>query len=123
MEVNLTIFVQALQFFCSYFFLYRYFFTPVYKAIIAKETLALKLLEELEIAKNKEQILLSSLQQDNKKQQKKLFEQLEQLDVSIENKVFYQDVQSDPVDVVEQKDILYIESLLVDRLSKVVKHD
>jgi len=48
MDINITIFFQAIQFFIAYFFLYRFLFAPVYDILREQEFYEKKLHENLE---------------------------------------------------------------------------
>jgi hypothetical protein len=121
MEVNFTLIIQGVQFFCTYGFLYKYFFTPVYQVIVAQEKQTLLLLQDLEEQKKIEQNILLQFSEQKFQNQKVLLQSLEQLESSLEVHVVDPVVIDEKTLVFQVQDIEHIESFLVNHLSEVVK--
>ncbi len=123
MEINVTIVLQALQFVCVYYFLYKFLFIPACKILDEDEQIKNKLYKNLE----HEQKIKDALTQDHQEKscvlRHKLMQNIPHQAVQLvhEKSIFGSTLYSVEKNQLSEKDREKLESFLVDRLSQVIK--
>ncbi len=123
MEINVTIVLQALQFFCVYYFLYTYLFIPASKILDENEQIKNELYKNIEY----EQQIKNALQQDynvkNSLCKSMLIENIpEQAIQTVHQKsMFDSTLYCVEKNQLSKEDKDKTEAFLIDRLSQVIK--
>lgn len=125
MEVNITVILEMMQFFCAYYFLYTFVFAPGYAILLQDKFIKDKLSKEVEDDRLIKDTLLHEYQLENKTLKNLLI-----TTIPIESyQDQYKQVQIDKslyeVEkiIIAKKDIENTKAFLIDRLSQVSKHD
>ena len=122
MEVNVTVILQAIQFACAYYFLYKFLFIPACKILDAQEVEKHDLYKALEQAQQIKDALLQDYHVKNDAFKSILLQNVPEQATQL---VHQKSTCNFVVDTVEQdqlpqEDRQEIQLFLVDRLSKVV---
>ena len=123
MDINITIFFQAAQFFIAYFFLYTYLFAPAYKVLQEQDIIEENLYKKIE----QEHCIKSSLQKTYHQRQLALKESLMNMIPEDAVQAGCQKLEAGStlyhVDKIEisQTEIEKVEHFVIDNLSQVLK--
>lgn len=123
MEINITLILQAMQFACAYYFLYRFVFAPAYQILQDDEQFKNELYKNLE----REQQVKDALLQDYRVKNSAFKSELIQvIPVQTTQSTHQESMFGSTLYCVEKiqlskQDREITESFLVDRLSQVIK--
>ncbi len=122
MEVNVTVILQALQFACAYYFLYKFLFAPACRILDEQEVEKQILYKNLEQAQQIKDALLQDYHIKNDAFRSILLQSVpEQATQTYDQQsISHSIVSVDTHDELPQEDRQEIQQFLVDRLSKVV---
>ena len=123
MEVNVTLVLQALQFACVYYFLYKYVFAPSCKILDENEQLKNKLYKNLEHEQHIKDALLHDYNVKNTAFKQELIQDIPEsaTQSSYQESMFGSTLYCIEENHLSQHDKEKTELFLVDRLSQVVK--
>lgn len=123
MEVNVTLILQALQFACAYYFLYRYLFVPSCKILDEDEQLKNELYKKLEHEQQIKDALLHDYHVKNSAFKGVLLQEIpaESTQSSHQESMFGSTLYHVEAQQLSQLDRNETELFLVERLSQVIK--
>jgi len=123
MEINITIVLQALQFVCVYYFLYKFLFTPASKILDEDEHLKNQLYKNLEHEQQIKDALVKDYHDKNSVLKHKLMQGVpdQATQFAHEKSTFGSTLYSIEKSKLSEQDREKSESFLVDRLSQVIK--
>lgn len=123
MEINVTIFLQAIQFFCVYYFLYRFLFVPASKILDEQEQFKQDLYKNLENQQHIKDALLREYHVKNDACKTQLLQTLpEQATESVHQpSMFHSVLEMHEKKQLSQQDRQEIQLYLVDNLSRIIK--
>jgi hypothetical protein len=122
MEINITLVLQALQFLCVYYFLYKFLFVPACRILDEQEHVKQNLYKNLEMAQQVKDALLSDYYVKNDAFKTKLLQDIPEQRSELMHESSVSRVVSDHV----KKELLPqdrqdIQLFLVQRLSRIIK--
>ena len=125
MEVNVTLVLQALQFACVYYCLYRFLFTPACPILDEQEQLKQDLYKNLEYEQQVKDALLQDYRVKNDAFKSTLLDDIPEqaTQLGYQESTFHSVLPSQQENQLSQQDKQEIEEFLVENLSKVIKHD
>ncbi len=123
MDINVTIFVQALQFGCVYYFLYKFLFIPACKILQEQEDFKHALYKNLEHDQQIKDTLLQDYKIKNNLFKDALLQQIPAQATEVADQSIKSDVMRYEVEHVgmSEEQIQQSEQFLVDYVSRIVK--
>ncbi len=123
MEINVTLFLQVIQFACAYYFLYRFLFTPACKILDEEEQFKNQLYQNLEQQQQIKDALLQDYHVKNHAFKTKLIDTIPAQATALahQKSTFGSTLYSAEIVELSQVEIEKTQDFLVDHLSKVIK--
>ena len=123
MDINITIFFQAIQFGIAYFFLYKYLFAPAYKVLYEQELFEKKLYENLEQEKEIQRSLCQNFNERQVALRSSLMKMVPIHSISYHHEKINSNSMLYQIDKVKvsSEQIEKTEHFLIDNLSQVIK--
>ena len=123
MEINVTLFLQALQFACVYYFLYVNLFIPAYTILDENERLKHELYKNLEREQHIKDALLRDYNTKNSNFKRILLQEIPEqaTESSCSEGLSFTSIYDGQAQQLSEQDKEEIECFLVDRLSQVIK--
>jgi hypothetical protein len=123
MEINVTIFLQAMQFVCVYYFLYKFLFVPASKILDEQEQFKHNLYKNLETQQQVKDVLLRDYHIKNDACKTSLLQTLpEQATESVHQPSMFNSVlDMHEKNQLSPQDRQNIQLFLVDSLSRIIK--
>ena len=123
MNINITIIFQVLQFFCAYYFLYRFLFIPAFQILHEQQQVKDELYKKLEHEQQIKDAFLQDYRVKNSAFKDELVYNIpvQDIDSVYQKSTFHEILQHDMNDPLSETQFQEIETFLVDHLSKVIK--